>query len=196
MASEGDNFARLLRDPLAFADLVPLMGPALHGYLARRCPQRADDLLADVWLAAYASRGSFDPSRGTLRTWLFGIARHVLLGDLRRARLAARVVGLSDPPEDKWDAVDQRLDAAAVSATLRQSLADLPESERELLLLVAWEGLTPSEAAQVVGVPAGTARSRLHRARGAMRRAIASPESARPHAAPVVPSSSITQEVS
>jgi RNA polymerase sigma-70 factor (ECF subfamily) len=73
----------------------------------------------------------------------------------------------ADPVEvDPWQAVDQRLDAAALAPELRRALADLPAEERELLLLVSWEGLTPTEAAAVVGIPAGTARSRLHRARG------------------------------
>jgi RNA polymerase sigma-70 factor (ECF subfamily) len=70
---------------------------------------------------------------------------------------------------DPWQAVDQRLDAVAAGPLIRRKLAELPENERELLLLVAWEGLTPTEAAAVVGIPAGTARSRLHRARARLR---------------------------
>lgn len=69
--------------------------------------------------------------------------------------------------------MDQRLDAAALAPELRRALADLPAEERELLLLVSWEELTPTEAAAVVGIPAGTARSRLHRARGRLRARLA-----------------------
>ena len=72
-----------------------------------------------------------------------------------------------------WAAVDARLDAAAVRPALQEALASLPPVERELLLLVGWEQLTPSEAAEVVGIPAGTARSRLHRARERMRERLA-----------------------
>ncbi|GAA1596070.1 hypothetical protein GCM10009804_60770 [Kribbella hippodromi] len=64
-----------------------------------------------------------------------------------------------------WSAVDARLDAVAAGNALRDALMALPEVERELLLLVAWEELSPSDAARVLGIPAGTARSRLHRAR-------------------------------
>jgi RNA polymerase sigma-70 factor (ECF subfamily) len=74
----------------------------------------------------------------------------------------------SDRPVDESAAVDARLDAAALAPQLRQALKDLPDVERELLLLVAWENLTPTEAAQALGIPAGTARSRLHRARQRM----------------------------
>ncbi|MGW0615582.1 RNA polymerase sigma factor [Streptomyces sp. NPDC002788] len=63
--------------------------------------------------------------------------------------------------------MDDRLVAAAIALRLRATLAELPAEERELLLLVAWEQLTPSEAAAVVGIPAATARTRLHRARNA-----------------------------
>ena len=55
---------------------------------------------------------------------------------------------------------------------LRAALADLPEGDREMLLLIAWEQLTPTEAAAVVGIGAGTARTRLHRARARMRAAL------------------------
>jgi RNA polymerase sigma-70 factor (ECF subfamily) len=64
-----------------------------------------------------------------------------------------------------WDAVDERLDAWAERGRLRAALAGLSESDRELLLLVAWEGLTHAEAAAALGISPVAARSRLHRAR-------------------------------
>lgn len=153
--------------PEEFDHLIAAHGRALHGYLARRAPTAADDLLSEVWLAAYAGRRRYDPARGSVRGWLFGVARNVMLAHLRQTRPAPR----AGPPtaDDIWDAVVARLDAAAVAPRLRTALAALPEGERELLLLVAWEQLTPAEAAEAVGVPAGTARSRLHRARTRMR---------------------------
>ena len=64
-----------------------------------------------------------------------------------------------------WDAVDARLDAEAQRRRLRAALCTLSEPDRELLLLVAWEGLTSAEAAEVLGISKVAARSRLHRAR-------------------------------
>ncbi|WP_344233421.1 sigma-70 family RNA polymerase sigma factor [Kribbella hippodromi] len=61
--------------------------------------------------------------------------------------------------------VDQRLDAVAAGPLLKAALATLPEIDREVLLLVAWEQLTPGEIADALGIPATTARTRLHRAR-------------------------------
>ena len=66
---------------------------------------------------------------------------------------------------DPWPEVDARLDAEALGASLRRAVLALSEDEREVLLLVAWEHLTPTEAAVTLGIPPGTARSRLHRAR-------------------------------
>ncbi|MFB7740371.1 RNA polymerase sigma factor [Streptomyces sp. NPDC056112] len=65
-----------------------------------------------------------------------------------------------------------------MAPALRKALADLPAEERELMLLVAWEQLTPTEAAAAVGIPADTARSRLHRARGRLRERLAPPRPA------------------
>ena len=154
-------------DAAAFTPLVRKHSTALHGYFARRVPGAADDLLAEAWLQAFAARRTFDPSRGSARGWLFGVARNVLSQHLRRAGRKAAVPGLE--VTDPWQAVDQRLDAAALAPELRRALDELPSEERELLLLVSWEQLTPAEAAAVVGIPAGTARSRLHRARGRLR---------------------------
>ncbi|UIX32447.1 RNA polymerase sigma factor [Streptomyces sp. GQFP] len=178
-ADEGELFARSARDPAAFEPLVARHSVALHGYFARRAPAAADDLLSEVWLQAYTSRLTFDSAKGTLRTWLFGVARNVLAAhwrDSARERPEAeperfgRTASVVDA--DPWHAVDQRLDAAALAPLVRGTLAGLPHVERELLLLVAWEQLTPTEAAAVLGIPPGTARSRLHRARSRLREAL------------------------
>ena len=71
-----------------------------------------------------------------------------------------------------WDAVDDRLDAWAERGRLRAALSGLSESDRELLPLVAWEGLTPAEAAAVLGIGQAAARSRLHRTRMRVIRAL------------------------
>jgi RNA polymerase sigma-70 factor (ECF subfamily) len=182
-----------VRDAARFEELVVAHSAALHGYLARRAPAAADDLLAEVWLRAFAGRAGYDPARGTARVWLFGVARHVLAAHWRgvdgygpggRTGAAGTAASAGDagragagagaePSADPWAAVDQRLDAAAVAPLIRRTLSELPHVERELLLLVTWEQLTPAEAAAVVGVPQGTARSRLHRARARLRDVLA-----------------------
>ncbi|MFE2580661.1 RNA polymerase sigma factor [Streptomyces sp. NPDC059378] len=178
LSDEGDPPADWTDDPAAFEALVAHHSVALHGYLVRRAPAAADDLLAEVWLQVYASRRTFDGARGPVRAWLFGVARNILAAHWRhtareRPEAEPERLGLETAPADPWHAVDQRLDAAALAPLVRRTLAELPEVERELLLLVAWEQLTPTDAATVLGIPAGTARSRLHRARNRLREALA-----------------------
>ncbi|WP_338702348.1 RNA polymerase sigma factor [Streptomyces sp. Q6] len=161
------------RDTGGFEELVERHSTALHGYFARRAPRAADDLLAELWLQAYTTRQGYDPARGSARAWLFGVARNVLSAYWRRIEQESRGAPGEGAHGDPWEAVDDRLDASALAPALRRVLAELPPVERELLLLVAWEQLSPTEAAAVLGIPAGTARSRLHRARARLRESAA-----------------------
>lgn len=176
-----DSDALLLRkaasgNPAAFPDLLRRHGQAIHAYLARRVGRdAADDLLSEVFVRAYAARRHYDERSHDARPWLYGIARNVLREHWRRAgamEASAELFGVADS-EDPWPDVDSRLDAAARLSGLRSALAQLGSSERDVLLLVTWEGLTPTEAAVALGIPAGTARSRLHRARSVMRQLLA-----------------------
>jgi RNA polymerase sigma-70 factor (ECF subfamily) len=74
--------------------------------------------------------------------------------------------------EDPWPAVDDRLDAVRLRLALTAALAALGEDYREVVLLVAWEQLTPAEVALALGLPPSTVRSRLHRARLILQRSI------------------------
>jgi RNA polymerase sigma-70 factor (ECF subfamily) len=157
----------------AFSELLGRHGQAVHAYLARRAGRdAADDLLAEVWLRAYAGRQHYDTRWQNARPWLYGIARNVLREHWRRARPEVAVGDRhadASASDDPWPAVDDRLDANAQLARLRHALAQLASWDREVLLLVTWEDLSPGEAAVALGIPAGTARSRLHRARALMR---------------------------
>lgn len=161
-----DLVSMSLNDPKRFEELVGLYGGRVHAYLARRSPAHADDLLSEVWLAAFEARHRYEPDLGGVVGWLFGIARNVLHAHHRAERRRSETaLALVEDHVEEWAAVDARLDAAGIARDLRVALAGLPHEERDVLLLVAWEQLSPTEAAAVLGIPAGTARSRLHRAR-------------------------------
>ncbi|MGN6330213.1 MAG: RNA polymerase sigma factor [Motilibacteraceae bacterium] len=159
--------ARSATDPAAFEPLVHRHSPALYAYLARRVPSAAEDLLSEVWLSAYAGRGTYDAGRGPARGWLFGIARNAVVTHLRRP--TALPLGYGGAEDPGWDDVDDRLDAHRRAPALSAAIRSLPSTERELLLLVALDGLSPTEAGAALGIPPGTARSRLHRARARIR---------------------------
>jgi RNA polymerase sigma-70 factor (ECF subfamily) len=182
--------------PDAFVEVVRRHELAIHAFLARRGGhQVADDLLGEVWLRAFAARGGYDGRHDDARPWLYGIARNVLRGHWRAMREAGPGSG-SGPRSgsgsgsgsglglgsgsgtageiaDPWDEVVDRLDSAAQVRAIAAAVRGLPREEREVLLLVAWEQLTPAQAAVALGVPPGTARSRLHRARAALRAQLA-----------------------
>ena len=166
--------------PDAFVEVVQRHEVAVHGFLARRAgPEVADDLLGEVWLRAFAGRGGYDPAHGDALPWLYGIGRNVLREYWRASLQAAQ----APAPDfvDPWDEVNARLDSATRAKSLAAAVRALPASEREVLLLVAWEQLTPAEAAEVLGIRQGTARSRLHRARTALRLALGEEDTCPPN---------------
>jgi RNA polymerase sigma-70 factor (ECF subfamily) len=177
--TDGTLIERSVRgSPDAFVEVVRRHEIAVHGFLARRAGQQvAADLLGEVWLRAFAGRGGYDPAYPDARPWLFGIARNVLRAhwranpgeNLTPAESALAETTLTETAVDPWDEVDDRLDSAPRIRALASAVRALPPDERDVLLLVAWEQLTPAQAATVLGVPQGTARSRLHRARSALR---------------------------
>jgi RNA polymerase sigma-70 factor (ECF subfamily) len=144
---------------------------AIGGYLERRVGREtAQDLLGDVWVAAFRSRGTYDRSFAEARPWLYRMALNRLRHYWRSQPaedLVPDVTGLATG-WDPWPTVDMRVDAQTV---LRAAVARLRPEEREVLTLVAGEDLTVADAARVLGLPAGTARRLLHQARTALRNA-------------------------
>jgi RNA polymerase sigma-70 factor, ECF subfamily len=141
----------------------------VHAHALRRVGERADEVCAEVFLVAW--RRLDEIPRDAL-PWLLGVSRNAIgttwRGDARRARLRER---LDEQPEPGDDDATGGPDAA-----LGDALAALGEADRELLLLVYWEGLAPSRAAKVVGLAPAAARTRLWRSRRRLRRALESRE--------------------
>jgi RNA polymerase sigma factor (sigma-70 family) len=117
----------------------------------------AEDVTALAFERAYRKRASYDPDRGSQRSWLFGIARNAALDELRRRKRTAPLEAEPVAPEDD---VDRALRRAAV----RTALAELPARDRELIALKFHAGLDNSELAEVLGVSVSNAGTRLHRA--------------------------------
>ena len=163
-------------DPAAFTQFYRAHVDDLTRFVARRVadPHQVADLTAQVFVAVIDAAPRYRGSFGGPRTWLYGIARNVLSAHWRRQARPTAHAGLSDDV-DPWADTDTRLDATAQRATIGRILETLSQDEREVLLLVVWEQLTPAEVAAVLGLPQGTARSRLHRALTTLREATAHP---------------------
>jgi RNA polymerase sigma-70 factor (ECF subfamily) len=149
---------------------------AVHRYLARRIgTTAADDLLAQTFLVAFERRSGYDRARPDARPWLYGIATNLLRRhhreEVRQYRAWART-GTDPVAEGPADRVVDRVDAGAWSGRLAAALARLKAPDRDVLLLFAWAAFSYEEIAQALTIPMGTVRSRLHRARAAMRAAL------------------------
>ncbi|WP_394615475.1 RNA polymerase sigma factor [Lentzea sp. JNUCC 0626] len=172
MSSDAELIGRSLRgDADAFVEVISRHEAAIGTYLARRVGrQAAEDVLGDVWVAAYESRSTYDRSYPEARPWLYGVALNRLRRYWRSAPADAPAPDLTGVASDwdPWPAVEARVDTQAL---LRTALARLKPQEREVLGLVAWEDLTVAEAGRVLDIPAGTARRLLHQARKALRTA-------------------------
>jgi RNA polymerase sigma factor (sigma-70 family) len=156
----------------SFAEVFRSELPGLHRYIRRRVGRdAADDISAAAFAAAYAGWSRFDATR-PVRPWLYGIATNLLRrhhrDEERKLRAYARTgvdpVGSGDESE-----IVRRLDAGAQQRVLASALADLRPEEREILLLHAWADLGYDEIAAALSIPAGTVKSRLHRARDRLR---------------------------
>lgn len=139
-------------------------------YAARRVgPIVGRDVVADTFRVALERLDTFDPSRGDERAWLFGIATNVLRRhwrtEERRLQAQARAVALEARQIDPLIAVVDSMDARRVFDRVAAAVANLDPEDRDLLVLVAWEHMTSREVAAVLGIPAGTVRSRLRRIR-------------------------------
>ena len=170
MASDADLIGRSLDgDVDAFVEVVERHEAAVGSYLVRRVGRdAAEDLLGEVWVAAFESRRSYDRSYDDARPWLYGVAIESLapLLAVPAGRGPGRGRAGLATGWDPWSAVDLGMDARAV---LRSALMRLKPEEREVLRLVAWEDLTAADAARALGIPAGTARRLLSQARTALR---------------------------
>jgi RNA polymerase sigma factor (sigma-70 family) len=160
-------------EPEHFTVLFRRHAPAIQRYVVRRLgPDAADDIVAETFLLAFRQRNSYDPARSDARPWLYGIATN-LIGRHRRAEVrlyrALARTGADPVTEPFTDRVDDRVSAGHASRQLAAALARLSAKLRDTMLLAAWSDLSYEEIAVALGVPVGTVRSRLSRARSRLR---------------------------
>jgi RNA polymerase sigma-70 factor (ECF subfamily) len=123
-------------------------------------PQEAEDLIHDVFLEAWRRSADYSAERGSVRAWLFMRARSRALDRLKSAGRPLAVLN---------DAVCPSLSPVDDQGRLRELLAKMPAVQQQVLILGYFEGLSTSEIAARLGVPAGTVKSRTRAALGALR---------------------------
>ncbi|MCU0911376.1 MAG: RNA polymerase sigma factor [Rhodobacteraceae bacterium] len=149
-------------------DLVALL-PNLRRFALSLCrrPDVADDLVQITAERAFAARDRFDPTT-RLDAWLFRILRNAWIDHTRRVVTQGTTVDIADMPEAVVVDGVRETEAHLMLKRTWAAMAELPEDQREVMMLVCVDELSYREAAEVIGVPIGTVMSRLARARLAL----------------------------
>src|SRR4051812_9240453 len=157
-----------LAEPSAFATTYERHSRGVYGaaYRVLGNAAQAQDVTQDVFLRLWRNPQKFDAKRGELGSYLRLMARSRALDLWRESQAAGRasdrlklVVSRDEPRDDLRP--DQLAERADTGRSVRTALGELPEGQREALLLAYWGGLTADEVARRVGVPLGTAKSRI-----------------------------------
>ncbi|WP_309060289.1 RNA polymerase sigma factor [Streptomyces sp.] len=177
------NLRRRIRagDHDAFGDLFDAYARSVYNHAFRLTGDwaTAEDVVSLTFLDAWRLRAKLDEEGGSLRPWLLGIATNVTRNTRRAARRHAAAVARLPRDEAVRDFAEEvagRVDDAAQLTLVRIALAKLRRSEREVLALCVWSGLDYAAAARALGVPVGTVRSRLSRARTKLAKHLENPE--------------------
>ncbi|HEY1918083.1 MAG TPA: sigma-70 family RNA polymerase sigma factor [Streptosporangiaceae bacterium] len=154
---------------------------AVTAFFARRStePQTVADLTADTFVRVITSLGAFDPDKGSVRAWVFGIARRVYAAHCeaisQQRDKVVRLAGRRELDPDQIGELEDRIDAERAGRKLVTELTSLPDQDRLAVELVDMAGLSAKEAAIVLGASAGATRMRLMRTRARLRKAAAGP---------------------
>ena len=162
-----------MTSPISELELEALH-PACFGWAMGCCNwdrAEAEDVLQTVYLKVLDRRARFH-GRSSLKTWLYAVIRHTAAARRRRrwwGQLLSERLLQSQPPPDAAPDAQTLASESQTSARLRAALRALPERQRDTLHLVFYEDLTVEEAAVVLGVSIGSARTHYHRGKARLR---------------------------
>ena len=164
-----------LADPARFGEIFDRHFSAVLAYVRRRVGvDAAGEIVAETFTRGFEHRARYVAGGHGARPWLLGIATN-LVGDHRRAeaRRLRAYANRDAGTQDGAERAGERLDAQSAARVVAQAIRTLPRKQRDVLLLHAWCDLTPNEIAGALGLPAGTVRSLLSRARVRLARDVA-----------------------
>ena len=172
--TDAELLARAGTEPELFGILFDRHFAAIHRYLERRLgAEEANELAGEVFRIAFEQRGRFRPLHESALPWLYGVATNLMLkrwrSERRRLRALAGLEAAAERHSSELECAEERLDARSLRARLLDALAALPQGDRDVMVLVAWEELSYEEVGTALAIPVGTVRSRLNRARGRLR---------------------------
>lgn len=173
--TDADVISSSVTTPGNFGTIFARHHVAVYKYLDRRIGQAVtDDLVAETFVRAFEARERYALDRPNALPWLLGIATNLLRRHWREERRQLRAyarVGV-DRIEEFTEGADARADASRAGRSIAAALASLSRNQRDVLLLHAYGELSDREIAEALKLPPGTVRSRLSRARTALREQI------------------------
>jgi RNA polymerase sigma-70 factor (ECF subfamily) len=167
VVTDASLIAASMTDAAAFAGVFDRHWLAIHRWCVSRAGPAGEDLAAETFRVAFDERARFDPRYADAAPWLYGIATNLLRRHFRREARRGELPDVLDA--DFTDDALGRVEARALGRTLAAALRDIPSLDRDALLLHVWADLTYTEIARATGIPVGTVRSRIHRARTRLR---------------------------
>lgn len=167
-AEDAALFARIVeRDERAVEALYARYSGPLYSlaYQVTRADRFAQEVVQEVFIALWKDATRFDPTRGALAPWLFSLARHKAIDLVRReANIRRRTADVDMELEVASDDVDREVWQNVRRDRVREAIADLSEPQRTALELAFFTGLTHVEVAERLGIPLGTAKTRIRTA--------------------------------
>jgi RNA polymerase sigma factor (sigma-70 family) len=177
-----DTDCDLIRRSLGHPELFGIVFDRHFEPVFRFCLRRvgesgAEDAAGETFRRAFEHRDRYDCRSESALPWLYGIALNVVRNSYRSTNRLRSAVGRLSRTDDRGAQLDEvlsRVDAPADLARAAETIARLAPDDRDALLLLAWESLSYEEIASVQGVPLGTVKSRVNRARTQLREALES----------------------
>ena len=152
-----------LRDRQAFAKLFDYFGPRIKSFMMRKGAnaEQAEDLVQETLIAVWTKAAMYSPERGSVSTWVFTIARNLHIDKLRRER-SQLYTDLEDfDAPDLSAGAEESLGRSQEDNHVAAALAQIPEEQRQLLILSYVDDVTQSEIAKRMNLPLGTVKSRM-----------------------------------
>lgn len=161
-------------DRLAFAELFDRLAPRVKSFILYKgaTPELAEDLVQEAMISVWTKAGLYDPTKGTVKTWVFTIARNLRIDRMRReSSMPLTDLGDYDAESDEPrsdDVLMRKQDGDLIARALR----DIPAEQKEVLTLSFFEDVPQSEIAQRLNLPVGTVKSRMRLAYGRLRKCL------------------------
>lgn len=160
------------QDRQAFARLFDHFAPRLKSFMMRKntSAELAEDLVQDAMIAVWNKARLYDPAKGSVTTWVFTIARNLRIDRIRRdVHMPLTELGDYDEPSEAPEG-EELLGRKQEDGLVAKALLNIPEEQRQVLVLSFVDDLPQSEIAAKLAIPLGTVKSRMRLAYGHLRR--------------------------